>query len=230
MAQSNNFKIVSLAELKIILDQFVFKRKIVSLHIHHTYSPDISKWNKNPDGMYWQRVMERYHIGTRKFNAIAQHLTLLPDGNFVTGRDFNLTPASASGFNDGAFMIEMIGNFDKGYDVLGGKQASAIYEFCSFFVEKFGIGLEGIKFHREFPGAGKTCPGTGIDKNTFLQSVMSIRKISQQNELKEAIDIINNAKIITDKALWMGKANTDINIWYLLTKTAKYLKEKGINK
>jgi hypothetical protein len=90
----------------------------------------------------------------------------MPDGTFVTGRPFDKTPAGISGYNTGAFMVEMLGDFDAGKDKLEGAQLDAMLKLQRFLTTECGAE---IMFHREH--APKTCPGTGIDKMAFLKQV-----------------------------------------------------------
>ena len=154
------FKIITIKELIEILENYDHK----SLHVHHTWKPNHTLWKANPDGLYWQKSMQTYHksLGWRD---IGQHVTLLPDGKFVTGRDFSLNPASISGKNEGAFACEMLGNFDIGNDVLEGKQKASILALARYFDSKGKY----IRFHNE--NSSKTCPGTSIVKAEFMQEV-----------------------------------------------------------
>jgi hypothetical protein len=108
----------------------------------------------------------------------------MPDGKFVTGRDFGTTPASILGYNTGAFACEMLGNFDiegasgttensLGYDKLEGEQLQSILGLAHYFDEKNRY----IRFHRE--NAPKTCPGNGIDKPTFMAQVKNYGTIKE---------------------------------------------------
>jgi hypothetical protein len=92
--------------------------------------------------------MEYYHVHTNGWSTIAQQLTLFPDGIWLLGRDFNLSPASILGWNTGALCIEMVGNFDVGGDLFKTPQNQAMYEFCEFMVEQKGLQM---RFHRDSP-------------------------------------------------------------------------------
>jgi len=74
------------------------------------------------------------------------------------------------GWNTGAFAIEMLGNFASGNDDFGRKQAESMYKFCAWFVQFKNLNIDSqVKFHRDNPTAGRTCPGTGIDKDAFMK-------------------------------------------------------------
>ena len=166
-----------MADRIITIDQLLkelAKYNHVELHVHHTWSPNHSHWKKRPDAQYWQDSMRNYHKNTRKFSDICQHVTLTPDGLFITGRPFGRQPASITGYNSlkGGipFMVEMLGDFDKGKDKFGGKQKENALRLTKWFLDRGKY----IRFHRE--NANKTCPGTGIDKNTFLAEARNIDK------------------------------------------------------
>ena len=133
-------EIITLQELLKRLDKYNHKE----LHIHHTWQPDHKTYNNKPDGLYWQKAMRNFHVNTNGWNDIGQHVTLLPDGRFVTGRPFNKNPASISGYNTGAFAVEMIGNFDKGNDRFEGKQKDSMIKLARYFDQKGRY----IRFHR----------------------------------------------------------------------------------
>lgn len=133
--------------------------------VHHTYKPNHADFT---GGNYQslQDGMRNYHVNTRGWQDIGQHLTLYPDGMFLTGRSFNIAPAGIKGYNTGAFMIEIIGDFDKGQDKLEGKQLNAGLKVYQYLVNNCGAT---IMFHNE--KASKSCPGTGVDKAKFVKAV-----------------------------------------------------------
>lgn len=144
------------------------------LHVHHTWKPDHSNFNgKNHTAI--QDGMRNFHVNTNKWDDIAQHGTLFPDGYFLTGRDFAKQPISIKGFNgaDGKypFAVEMVGNFDIGQDKLEGKQKQSILMLAKFFDDQ----KKYVRFHRE--NAPKTCPGSGIDKEVFMKEVKALGEV-----------------------------------------------------
>lgn len=156
-------RIITIEQLLDMLKKYNHKE----LHIHHTWKPEHKNFNGR-NGIQLQINMRNYHVNTNKWSDIGQHVTLLPDGTFVTGRDFGKNPASIKGFNTGAFCVEMLGNFDKGHDRLQGKQKESILRLARFFHDRGKY----IRFHRE--NAPKTCPGTGIDKGQFMSEVKAL--------------------------------------------------------
>ena len=160
--------ILTTRELKQKIKSFNWTRKISKIHPHHTYRPNKGDYNGS-NGMTLHNNMKRYHMNTKGFRDIAQHLTLLPDGHWIIGRDWNTIPASMSGNNTGAFMTEMIGDFHTGHEQLEGAQLEAIANWCSFCMDFFKLDINAIEFHREH--SATACPGAGITKKWFLEQV-----------------------------------------------------------
>lgn len=174
---------------------FRWTRTPKEAHIHHTWKPDHSDFAGN-NHQRLQNNMKNYHVNTRGWSDIGQHLTLFPDGKWLIGRDWNRNPASIKGRNHLGFAIEMIGNFDKGHDKLAGKQLEAIVEFLRF------INLP-IVFHREY--APKTCPGSGISKNEFDKLInKKILKLNMFGKDVELYDYVfqNNKNYISLRELF----------------------------
>lgn len=144
--------------------RLIGNRKYKWAQVHHTWKPSHKDFNGS-NHLRLQQNMKNYHVNTNGWSDIGQHLTLFPDGTFVTGRDFDRTPAGIRGYNTGSFMIEMIGNFDKGHDKLEGKQLESALMVYNHLVRN---GAK-ILFHRE--KAAKSCPGTGINKSEFVRAV-----------------------------------------------------------
>lgn len=137
--------------------------------VHHTYKPNHDDFTgKNHQAL--QDGMRNYHMNNRGWQDIGQHLTLFPDGTFLTGRNFSTNPAGIAGYNSGAFMIEIIGNFDKGHDKLEGKQLQAALKVYNYLTTHNG---STIMFHNE--KANKSCPGTGVDKGKFVKEVKNYK-------------------------------------------------------
>lgn len=176
-------KKISIDNLLKELDKFTFKE----FHIHHTWKPNHSNFKGN-NHLAMQQSMKNFHVNTNKWSDIAQHITLFPDGLFVTGRPFNVQPASISGWNGNKpLMLEMIGNFDKGNDVLEGVQKENLLKLIKYFIEKYGQGC--IKFHREGPGVTKTCPGTSLNKIELIKEAINLdrKEVVRVEEKKVSI-------------------------------------------
>lgn len=157
------FKIITIEELLNELDRYKYKE----FHIHHTWKPNHASYSGS-NAISLQKAMRDYHIKHKGWSDIGQHVSLFPDGNFVTGRDFGRTPASILGHNIGAFMCEMVGNFDSGSDILEGDQKKNIIKLAKYFDNKGAY----VRFHRE--NSNKTCPGSSISKSKFIKEVEAV--------------------------------------------------------
>lgn len=185
MALSFNTKLTT-AQLLEYVRNFKFTRRVTQWHIHHTYKPDYKDFNgSNHETL--NTNMKSYHINTNGWSDIGQHLTLYPDGVWLIGRDLNKDPASILGWNTGAICVETIGNFDTGADKLTQKQQDALYEVTEFMVEVMKLEPH---FHRDSPTAGKTCPGSGIDRETFFKNALAFTENKQAEIAKANADLI----------------------------------------
>lgn len=184
-------KLINIDDLLKELKKYKYKQ----FHIHHTWKPAKSSFN-GKNHMAIQESMRNYHVNTNKWSDIAQHITLFPDGKIVTGRNFGKNPASISGWNDKAFMVEMVGNFDEkgkgevnslGYDKLEGEQRKSILILIKYFLEEYG--QDSIKFHREGPGVTKTCPGTSLNKIELIKEAINLdrKEVVRVEEKKVSI-------------------------------------------
>ena len=162
-------KRLNLAQFASLLASVSLGRTITAVHLHHTWRPRRSDFR----GLSTIEAMRRYHMGLG-WSDIAQHLTIDPVGECWTGRNWNAPPASNAGDNGtsqaGPFMIEMIGDFDAGADVLNGAQLDAVVEVVAGLLVAFELAPTALMFHREL-GSPKTCPGSGVDKVALVASV-----------------------------------------------------------
>lgn len=160
------FQRLSVDQFAVVLRAFDFRRRITGVHLHHTWRPSHAQW-RGHDSMV---AMWRFHTQDRGFSDIAQHLTIDPEGQVWTGRNWNAAPASAVGHNGtsvaGPFMFETVGDFDLGHDQLRGAQRQAVLEVITLVQRRFGLAPETLMFHNQV--ADKSCPGTGIPYPAFL--------------------------------------------------------------
>lgn len=196
----SEFKIITVDGLINHLDNYNHKE----LHVHHTWKPDHSSFN-GKNHLQLQQGMKNYHVNTNGWDDIGQHVTLMPDGIFVTGRDYGSTPASIRGYNTQAFAVEMLGNFDIGHDPFSGKQKDAMLKLARYFYDKQRY----IRFHRE--NSAKTCPGTSINKDSFMNEVKALDSKPSQTERR--------GRVLDLKHQWQ---------WDLLVKALEQLQKDGL--
>ncbi len=188
----SEFKVINFETLKIMLSGFEFNQ----LHIHHTWKPAHSSFNLD-NHIELQEGMKRFHVGVNGWDDIGQHLTLMPDGKWVTGRSLKKDPASIRGWNKNALAVEILGNFDipgtgvynsLGYDKLEGEQRNEILKLIQYFGKRFAY--DNIVFHREGPGVEKTCPGTSLSKYVLIEEAKLLEEINKDISpwAKEAVE------------------------------------------
>jgi len=162
-------KKLSIDELLNILDEYNHSE----LHVHHTSAPSHKDFNGD-NYFILQENMRKFHIRERNWKDIGQHLTLFPDGLFVTGRPFEQIPASIKGYNGTVnkvpLAVEMLGNFNVACDAFEGKQKNSILALAKYFYNKGKY----IRFHRE--NASTDCPGETINKDKFMSEVKDFGK------------------------------------------------------
>lgn len=147
---------------------FAWARPVFRVDMHHTFHPAHADWR----GIASIEGMHVFHTRDRGFEDIAQHVSVAPDGMIWTGRDWNKTPASIGcNMNAGVFMLEVIGNFDKGFDRLEGAQRDAAVGVIDIVQRHFKLPVQALLFHREVPQTTKTCPGTSIEKFDIMAAV-----------------------------------------------------------
>lgn len=166
-------EVLSLSEFETLLAAWTPARRITEVHVHCTDHPRHAEFR----GRASVEAMRAYHQGIGMAD-IAQHLTIDPQGLVWTGRPFDVMPASVRGHNGtpqaGPFMIEMVGLFEKGADVFEGDQQRTAYAVIRAVLAKCGLDERAVKFHREFPKTGKTCPGTALDPAAFRAEIKAL--------------------------------------------------------
>ena len=168
------FHPLTLDQFAKLLTRFRFTRRVDGVHMHHTWRPNHAQYRDEASIV----AMWRYHTQEKGWNDIAQHLSIAPDGTIWTGRDWNLAPVSAVGYNgtriSGPFMFEVIGDFDRGCDLLEGAQREAVVGVIALIQEKFNLPVESLRFHN-FMTDRKSCPGSGIEYEPLLAETREAR-------------------------------------------------------
>ncbi|WP_461206941.1 peptidoglycan recognition protein family protein [Clostridium sp. DL1XJH146] len=210
---------LNLAQLLLLLDKHDFKE----LHVHHTWRPEKKDYDGS-NAVALQNGMKNYHVNTKGWSDIGQHITIFPDGKILTGRNFTWNPASILGHNSKAFMLEMIGNFDVGHDVLEGAQLDVLLGLITYFTDKGKY----TRFHNE--NSTKTCPGSSIVKTHIMGLVATAKKpsagVGDGHVTVRQIQELCNEYGYKDK--WGHALKLD-GIWGVKTASAVPLIKKGSN-
>lgn len=166
------FKQITREQFAALVRRFDFKRTIDAVHMHHTWRPNHSQYDPN-DGHRAILGMFLHHTRVNKWQDIAQHVTIAPDGTIWLGRNWNLPPASAAGHNGnthaGPFMFEIIGDFDAGKDTLKDAQRETVIEVIAQVQRRFDLPLDALRFHSQM--SSKSCPGSSIVRKEVLEEV-----------------------------------------------------------
>ncbi len=137
--------------------------------LHHTWKPTVKDFEEKPDGVYWMKVIDRYHR-MKGWRKIGYHFVVMPDGLIYVGRTLNETGAHTVGKNDTAIGVCLLGNFDE--EEMPSEQYVTMKYLVCWLLNRFGLTPNDLFFHRDF--AQKTCPGLKLQKS-------EIRKVIQLN-------------------------------------------------
>jgi hypothetical protein len=170
---SSRFRPLSRTQFKHEVESLVWKRRVWRVDLHHSVVPTIDDYQ----GVASIEAIWRNDVERRGWEDIAQHITIGPEGTIWTGRDWNKTPASIGRrMNIGAFMVEAIGNFDRGKDQLEGEQLASVLFAIDVIQRRFDLPVQALLFHRDVPQADDTSPGSSVDKGAILRSVRALRR------------------------------------------------------
>ena len=188
MKKKNGFVLLeSKEDVREWLNSQKVTRTINKLQVHHMDLPNYSTWEKTDKKVFSEphfgRTQSLNDYGKKTWNYsdghgkyIAQHFNVFPDGKITTGRNLNSKGIGIRGWNDGAIVVEIYGDFDKGKDVMTSAQKKAVIylygELCKRF--KIPVDTSHIRPHCHFTAGGtylgkydssrsaKTCPGTNF--------------------------------------------------------------------
>lgn len=135
-------------------------RAVKSISTHCTWKPSYSDFN----GSNHQKLNDNirsYHMSVLGWKDIGQHFTVFPDGKVLKGRNLDLTPSVIAGQNTGDIGIEIIGDFDKGRDVMTADQLLSLLLLLRKLMINNNLPPESIRYHTWF-NSNKTCPGTNF--------------------------------------------------------------------
>lgn len=173
MHKKYNFYLLNLQELADWIKTQKITRTVTRIQQHHTFIPAYSHFTGS-NHFELQRNMKNHHVGNNGWSDIGQHFSIFPDGNIVTGRSLERTPACIYGANANSICLEHIGDFDTGKDQMTQEQANAIVKVTAILCSRFNIipDAYGIIYHHWFDlgtgdrhngnGVNKTCPGSGF--------------------------------------------------------------------
>jgi hypothetical protein len=150
-------------------------RHINGVVLHHTSAPTHAQWKGDPSvsGMlsYWEERRQRE--GWER--PPGYHLLVSP-GGVIYAPFVDLAPVlnanSDQEANRHCVAVSMVGNFDRGHDVLEGLQRHATLGLLGGLMERYGLPISHLHFHRDFPEAHKSCPGNSLDRSDLRGAVL----------------------------------------------------------
>lgn len=227
MITKGNFLLLETHEFRDWLKKQKITRNINKLQVHHTASPNYTT-RKIKNGIAQQDVftclegMRNHHINTNKWNATGQNITVMEDGRIAISldRDINKTPAGIAGANTGALCIEIIGNYDRGWDTMTSAQKQAVVHLYACLADKLNIPINtsNIVYHAWYTAQGdrladytpgrssKTCPGTNFwgDGNTIAAAnkgfILAIK--AELQRIQKGGDTVADDKKATQAPAW----------------------------
>lgn len=212
MQTKYGFTLMTIEEFEKWIQTVRVNRYINILQVHHTYSPSYKEFTGSNE-FALQQGMKNYHVNSCGYADIAQHFSVYPNGNIVTGRSLDRAAACCVGANTNGIGVEIVGNFDRGGDTMVQKQKDTIVRMYAAMAKRFNINIEtGIRYHCEYTASGtylgtyipgrscKTCPGTNFfGGNTRASYDKNLKPLIKQamNGTYEGMDdeVITNVNI-----------------------------------
>ena len=159
---------VSMAQFQAHLDTIGVSRRIDEVVVHHTWSPAAGDYR----GIATVQGVRRYHTGVRGWSDNGYHVMIGPDGAIFLCRPIGRIGAHVAGRNAHTVGVSFIANFD--HDEPGAYAGLRVgHEVVAALLERFNLGVDAIRFHREF--APKTCPGLKLGLAQFRRDVAEAR-------------------------------------------------------
>ena len=142
--------------------------------LHHTAAPSLAE---RPKGFLIQHIESlRHFYRDEKHWSAGPHL-FIDDGQVFGMSDFAGTGLHALSFNSFSFGIEVLGDYNVEDPRSGRGFACWTTAAAAVRVLLDWLGLkarrETVLFHRDDPTTRKTCPGTRVNKNWFLELVVT---------------------------------------------------------
>ncbi|SMC46741.1 N-acetylmuramoyl-L-alanine amidase [Moheibacter sediminis] len=203
------FTKMNISEFRTYISQLRIARTILTIQQHHTYIPSYIHFKGN-NHFELQRGMKNTHINQNGLADIGQHFSIFPDGEILTGRSLEKSPACIYGNNANSICIENVGYFDKGHDEMTDAQKEAVIVVTAALCEKFNFtpDTNKIVYHHWFnlatgkrnngSGNNKSCPGTNFFDGNKVEDceknfIPLVKKAIEKEE--EIISVIRYAYV-----------------------------------
>ncbi len=167
------FTRMNLSEFESWISKLKVGRTVLKIQQHHTYIPSYIHFT-GFNHFDRQLSMKNYHVNQNGWQDIGQHFTIFPDGDILTGRSLEKSPACITNQNANSICIENFGNFDDDGDTMTDAQKNSIVAVTAALCNKFNLPVNSnsIVYHHWFrldngvrnngAGINKSCPGTNF--------------------------------------------------------------------
>jgi len=146
-------------------------RRVDEVVVHHCWRPAAGDYN----GEGTIRGVRRYHMTAppngRGWSDNGYHWMLAPNGDVWRCRPMIRSGAHVSGRNAHTVGVSFVANFDSDDPAAYGGMDEG-YRVVAALLKRFDLGVENIRFHREF--ANKTCPGNKLGLVGFRAAVAAV--------------------------------------------------------
>ena len=167
-----------------------------SVTVHHTAWPNL---DQRPKGWTIQHMRNIQHYYQKKLKwSAGPHLFTDEDQIFGMSSLYR-RGVHAKSFNKSSIGIEVLGNYDTEDPELGrGLECWTVTaKAVAAILKKMGLPVTSktVKFHRDDPKTSKTCPGSKVSKEWFLQLVDGVMGDDRGNvemTVEERLERIEN--------------------------------------
>lgn len=159
-----------LDDFKKYVDGLIFTTwKPVGITIHHTAAPSLAQ---RPQGLKGEHIKNIQSFYEKKGWSAGPHLFTDEDQCWLFS-PLTSKGVHAKSFNNTHIGIEMLGDYDKEDPTTGRglKVLTITAKTTAILLNKLKLPLTAINFHRDDPKTDKSCPGTKIKKDKFIELV-----------------------------------------------------------
>lgn len=140
------------------------EQPVEEIIVHHTETPTAAQFR----GIETVAAVRHFHTRERGWSETGYHVMIGPGGEIFLCRPMTQEGAHCKGHNTHSIGVAYIANFDE-EDPAEYAGLAVGQRVVKALLERFGLGVEAIRFHREF--AHKTCPGKKMRLGTYRAEV-----------------------------------------------------------
>jgi len=181
-------RLMSIDEFDKYLERQDVPRRIDEVIVHHTWKPTADQYA----GKKTIAGIRNYHMNVRGWSDNGYHFMFGTNGDLWRCRPMQRAGAHTLGRNAHSVGISYVANFDSDKpEEYPGWQTGI--DATALLLSQFGIGIENIRFHREF--ASKTCPGLNVHMQAYRDEVQAVLDGQQPQPDLRVIILPENAVI-----------------------------------